>query len=170
MTNCKTDLKKFLNTILHDYKERERYIRKFSWAIPSDEAIQTIVEHSPIVEMGAGTGYWAKLIAEAGADIDAYDQNPCDVHFNIQSGRPPTVRVYTNRTLFLCWPPYNTPMAYQCLDNYRGNTIIYVGEGYGGCTGCDLFHETLRRDYTEVKHVHIQQWYGLHDILTVWKR
>jgi protein-L-isoaspartate O-methyltransferase len=41
--------------------------------VPNEEAIRQIAVLSPIVEVGAGLGYWASLIAKAGADIVAYD-------------------------------------------------------------------------------------------------
>ena len=38
------------------FQERDRLVVKYAWAIPNDEAIKTLVEHSPIVEIGCGTG------------------------------------------------------------------------------------------------------------------
>jgi hypothetical protein len=55
---------------------RYEMTHRYAWAIPSDEAIEAIAAYSPLVEMGAGTGYWASLLAAAGADIVCYDANP----------------------------------------------------------------------------------------------
>ena len=33
-------------------------------------------EHSPLVEVGAGTGYWAALLRGRGARVFAYDRDP----------------------------------------------------------------------------------------------
>src|SRR4051794_21992422 len=55
---------------------RKQLIWAFAWAVPSDEAIEEIARHGPIVEIGAGTGYWAWLLAQAGADVLAYDRAP----------------------------------------------------------------------------------------------
>ena len=49
-------------------------VHLFSWAIPSDEALDTIARYAPIVEVGAGTGYWAKLLEDRGVDIAASDR------------------------------------------------------------------------------------------------
>ena len=38
--------------------------------------LDVIAEHSPIVELGAGTGYWAAMLARRGADVIAYDIEP----------------------------------------------------------------------------------------------
>ncbi|KAG7397358.1 hypothetical protein PHYBOEH_000870 [Phytophthora boehmeriae] len=46
---------------------------KYSWAIPDERALQIIKHYGPIVEMGAGSGYWARLLQLRGVDIVAYD-------------------------------------------------------------------------------------------------
>lgn len=73
-------------------------------------------------------------------------------------------------TLLLIWPPYDEPMALECLKYFRGDHICYIGEGWGGCTGCDGFHDFLGEHFNEVKKVSIPQWEGLHDRLFVYER
>ncbi|TDH73203.1 uncharacterized protein CCR75_003075 [Bremia lactucae] len=46
---------------------------KYSWAIPDERALQIIKSFGPIVEMGAGNGYWARLLQLRDVDIIAYD-------------------------------------------------------------------------------------------------
>jgi hypothetical protein len=38
-------------------------IQQFSWVVPTDEVLTKIAKHKSIIEMGAGRGYWAKLIS-----------------------------------------------------------------------------------------------------------
>jgi len=148
-------------------KARDEFVRKYAWALPSDQAIELLRGLRPLVEMGAGTGYWASLI---GGDIICYDINVPEItYWPVAIGDPRSLGT-EQRTLFLCWPPYNTPMAYDSLCYYKGKTVIYIGEGNGGCTGCDLFHEKLRKDFTCVKELAIPQWENIHDYLTVWQR
>lgn len=153
--------------------------QKYSWAIPNAEAIARIASFSPLIEIGAGMGYWAKLIAEAGADIIAFDADPggladtnvyhitrTPLYFPVQIGGPEKIAENPGRTLFLCWPPYDDPFVTQCLDVYHGDTLIYVGEGHGGCTGWDE-----RLDAWKVAdYVYLPQWEGIHDYLMVFKR
>lgn len=35
-------------------------VEKFAWAIPDNRSLRIIAEFSPIVEIGAGKGYWAR--------------------------------------------------------------------------------------------------------------
>ena len=47
--------------------ERPGLVQRFSWAVPSDDALDVIARYAPIVEMGAGSGYWAHLMRERDA-------------------------------------------------------------------------------------------------------
>jgi hypothetical protein len=72
--------------------------------------------------------------------------------------------------MFLCWPPYDTRMAEEALRAYAGNAVVYVGEGYGGCTANDAFHERLKADFECVYSVELPRWFGIHDHMTIWRR
>jgi len=62
-------------------------------------------------------------------------------------------------------------MAAECLIAYKGQTVIFVGEGWGGCTGDDLFHDHLSSDFEKVEDYYdLPQWEGIHDYLAVYKR
>lgn len=127
------------------------------FAVPSDAALDLIASHAPLVEMGAGTGYWSAVLKHVrGVDVLAYDAAPpaaesmangffvhqfLDVRqgdgaqtFATQAG------LARERTLLLIWP--NNPETAgeetqpslwdtACLDAYishGGHQIIYVGE------------------------------------------
>lgn len=61
-------------------------------------------------------------------------------------------------------------MAYDYLCQYKGDTVIYIGEGRGGCTGDDSFHEKLKFEYKLVDVYWIPQHFGIHDQLYIYKR
>ena len=158
-------------------------IARYAWAIPNDEAIQQCVRMSPIVEVGAGTGYWAKLITQAGGDVIAYDiantrRNNCyhnkvagnDMWFDVRKGDETVLGRHADRTLLLCWPPYATPMAQNCLRQYAGHTLLFVGESRFGCTGDDGFFDLLTTEWDLRKRVDIPQWCGIHDAMFVYTR
>lgn len=95
----------------------------YSWAIPDQEAVDFLAGLGPIVEIGAGTGYWARCITEAGGDVIAYDlcggEMGTDVQenhwhrddswhwFDVQEGGPEVAAAHPDRALLLCWPPYH---------------------------------------------------------------
>ena len=175
---------------------RDELCRTYSWAIPSPFALSFVAKwvKLPVVEMGAGTGYWAWQLSQMGIDIIAYDQAPPDktgtnhwhsprngshgdltgetrpTYFPVQEGTPESLKAHSERVLFLCWPPYDDTMAFECLENYQGNRLVYIGEGSGGCTADDAFHERLDREWEEVANHRPIQWFGIHDYITVYLR
>lgn len=150
---------------------RSDHCQRYAWAVPDENAIEVLAALSPIVEVGAGTGYWAKLLTQAGADVLAYDDLSWQglkhgSWFSVAQGGPEIAAAHPDRALLLCWPPYNTPMACQALHRYAGATLAYVGEGQGGCNADDRFFVQLERR----RRVAIPQWRGIHDMLTIYKR
>lgn len=72
--------------------------------------------------------------------------------------------------LMMVWPPYDDPMAANALRVFKGSKLIYIGEGSGGCTGDDCFHDILWKEWQEVDIVCIPQWQGIHDCLYLYTR
>ena len=65
----RVNMKSLTDLLLASSQEREKYTANISWAIPSDEAISAIsifVGNETIIEIGAGLGYWAKLLQDKG--------------------------------------------------------------------------------------------------------
>ena len=165
-------------------EKRSRLTRKYSWAVPNDQAIDFIVQHSPIIEMGAGNGYWASLVSKAGGKIDAFDKQPYKndwithatenpiKYFTVKKGSIEKLSLtrYKTWTLFLCWPPYSTSFAFDALQAYQGNLFIFIGEHEGGCTGDDDFFSELKKNWKIVKRIDIPRWWAIYDELIAWQR
>lgn len=166
----------------NDYYIREILTRKYSWAIPNEEALSAVAAGGPVVEVGAGTGYWAALLKARGVDVLAYDKHPVEGGTNhyhpssreswtkILNGDETVAGKHPDRTLFLSWPVYDEPVAYNALMAYKGNRVVYIGEGWGGCTADNKFHTLLDRDWKLETEVNIPQWDGIHDWLRVFTR
>jgi hypothetical protein len=171
-----------VKSVLENILMREKLVHKYSWAIPNDEAIQIIKNYSPngVIEIGAGRGYWAKLLKEENCLVKAYDTKTkrwvktWDAPFiPTKYGGVSKAAKYPKSTLFLCWPPYSNDMAIKALEYYYnagGNTAIYVGESEGGCNATDGFFEFLEEKFKKIELVRIPQWSGIHDSLIVWER
>lgn len=159
---------------------RDFACRMYSFAVPTYEAVQAISEWSPIIEIGAGTGYWANLIKVAGADVIALDTHPPNLKFNLYHGRytPHTdilkgshsnLQNYPNHTLFLCYPPPDNTMALDALSSYTGETVIHVGEWFGD-TGTLKFQQLLEKEFTLIQKILLPNWSSTSYDLTIWKR
>jgi hypothetical protein len=77
------------------------------------------------------------------------------------------VSEYHTDGLLLSWPSYDSPIAANVLKAFmktNGKFVIYIGEGHGGCTADDEFHDLLD------EHWDLQScltdapcWWGIHD-------
>lgn len=157
-------------------KARRVYVVRYAWAIPNDAALEVLARLAPIVEVGAGGGYWAGMLRARGVDVLAYDRRPASLPWadrawsTVERDGEGVAGEHPGRTLFLCWPPLGEPMAANALRAYRGRHVVYVGEGPGGCTADDSFHDLLCQHFELVEEVDIPQWPGIHDCLEVWRR
>ena len=160
------------------FDTRRRLTRKYSFPVPTGEAIDTIASKSPVVELGAGAGYWAKLIKAAGGQIEAWDCTPWNksaygftkLWFPVQRGGVAVLKRTSAKTLFLSWPCYDRPFAYKALEAFRGETFIYIGESRGGCCGNNRFFDTLQRVWEPEKTLNLPNWLGIHDRFELYRR
>lgn len=163
------------------FDRRYEAANKYSWAVPTDEALDVIAQYGPIIEIGAGTGYWAALLQDRGVEVKAYDKHPVETGHNwyhrinksfttVLPGRSRNVKRFPKHTLLLCWPPWDEEFAFDCVRKYRGQHIIYIGEGPRGMTGDAKFHSYMYKNFDVIQRVGIPQWYGVHDGLEVCKR
>lgn len=156
---------------------RTKMVEQYAWAIPCEEALAVLTDLSPIVEVGAGGGYWAMLLRDRGATVEAFDKEPGDNHYvkrlwtPVRPGRPrEALRAGREHwTLFLCWPPLGSPMAEDALALHRGRYVVEIGET-DGCTGTNEFYDQLEESYSLKREVALPQWPGIHDTLKVWER
>lgn len=161
---------------------RYPYIAKYGFAIPNQHAINRITKlvwsksDYPLVEMGAGLGWWAHHLKQKGVDITCYDNFDPAWGWN----REPWVEVlpgsYEKITnpchVLLIWPPYNEPFATEVLKKWLETAtedclFFFVGE-LGGCTGDDEFFELLEQKCEEIEEVTIPSWPGVRDRLFIY--
>lgn len=175
--------------------QRDEATVKWAWAIPDPKTLDFIHAHlegRKVVDMGAGTGYWAWMLSQMGVDVAAYDLHPpregentyhskvpdhLEEHANVQwydvqQGDHRKLRLLSNRdrVLLLSWPPYDKPMGYEALKSFKGDTVIYIGEGSGGCTGDRDFHDLLGREWDEIDYFPIARWEGVRDYASIYDR
>lgn len=160
-------------------QKRLELINKYSYAIPNNEAIKAIIKYSPLIEIGAGHGYWAFLLSQAGADIIAFDDyswfgktvlDSKNFYMNIEKANHKILKNHPDRNLLLCWPPPFDDMAYKCLKCFKGKYFIYIGEDYKGCTANDKFHEYVYDNFITVEQIEIPTWSDFYDKLFIYKR
>lgn len=159
------------------YYFRRLYQREFGFVNVTPEFIQDVVKTcpEPMLEIGAGTGHFAEALRLAGADIIA--TNPKEAEYRFQVGKHGFVlpydglearKLFPNRKLLIfAWPCYGLNWATEVLKT-RPERVIYVGEGHGGCTANDDFHNYLDEHYVESYQFNYAEREGLWDRATLW--
>ena len=162
--------------------DRRALCTTYAWSIPSPGDIAWIkraLAGRGIVEPGAGGGYWAWQLAQAGVGVAAYD--PAGEEAGMFIGRKPwhpvkrgdesVVTQHPDRALLLCWPSYGKPWAAKALSAYTGDQLFYAGEGEGGCTADDGFFQLLAAGWEEAGYCpHHVTYDGIHCYLTEYRR
>jgi hypothetical protein len=154
----------------------------FSICTPDDIAwMKQLIGDRAVVELGAGRGYWAWMLRQAGVTVHPYDPHiPGDDNFYFTTRKKFTrvlrrdhtvVKEHGADVLLMSWPGYETSWAYEALRDYAGDMLIYAGEDAGGCTADDAFYDLLESDWqwlsTSQGHM---TWWGIHDTLNAYVR
>jgi hypothetical protein len=180
------DLTGGLRTMLDLPARRQELAAIFAWAIPGQAALSALARHAPLLECGAGTGYWAALLSQRHVDVLATGPPGRASHPGWPAHRPWTevlpadaasaVRGAPDRVLLLSWPPPDDDGAgYAALRAYRGDVLAYIGDapgpdGTGGLAGTIRLHRELALNWAPVEQVAIPNWPGLRDRLVVYRR
>jgi hypothetical protein len=143
----------------------------FAWAVPTEQAILAVLKYSArVVEIGAGSGYWAWMMRQAGITVAAFDTgSPSFTWDQVARCDERAVLFHPDHTLFLCWPPWNSDMAYNALAWHQGDYLVYVGEWMGGSAN-PRFFALLASTFEAVDVVELPQWYNRDDRLMIFRR
>ena len=147
---------------LLDLGERRRELASlFSWAIPTDAALELLARYAPLVECGAGMGYWLGAAARARRGCGRLRLGAARTQGQRVSPRAPgghgprssAPRPSRRRGVTRAQPAscagrrYDDDAAsYAVLRAYRGDVVIHIGERDEGATGSVRFHRELRAE------------------------
>ncbi len=154
--------------------------QQYAYVFPSDSTLAMLAGLGPLVEIGAGTGYWAHRLRSIGVDIVAFDQAPLEGErtnryhsrtrpwTHVEEGDQTALSGYGDRALFTCWPPLFSSLG-DCLTHYCGDTVAYIGDGGYRTVRLDGLHEA----FTKVAAAPVRAldpYPGFRPQLTIWKR
>ena len=163
---------------------RDAFISRFGFAVLTGRAISRLIglvgEDTRIVEVGAGSGYWASELQAEGLDVRATDPGDmADMWAGLRPNEYGVVEGLTgveaveeygpDHTLMMVWPAMDSWPA-ETLEAYGGDRLILCGEDRDGCTGTDRLFDILEAGWNEVGRIGIPRFPRVFDSLTVWKR
>ena len=182
---------------LYSISLRWGYTKSHGFTLCPSELIKAMaiaMAGSKVVELGSGTGTLGNLLRQEGVDITLTDIGEKSMAmYEFES--PVQMDIYAKMEdvdlspydiVLLTWPPYEDPCCEQVLKNMRpGSILFYCGEGQGGCTGTDAFHDMLYNGIKGFKGIvqrfefleelsdqlnenHVR-WCGMHDRWSVYQ-
>jgi hypothetical protein len=156
----------------HDARRRT-FIAFYGYAVPTKEAVSAIARFAagvPVLEVGAGSGLWANLLATTDSDIVATDAitprsqpyAPIEV-----LDAEDAVRAHPEcGCLLTIWPPDRQDIAFRALRSFEGERLVHVGDSR--FTGDDDFRALLARDWELAERVALPSWPGLDDFVRLY--
>jgi len=161
-------------------KAREAFVRHWGFSLPCREAVTALRGFGPILEIGAGTGFWTAMLRAAGHDMIATDlaAGLSPYGFSVsrhaeveQLAALDAVRKYPDRDLFCSWPSENQPWAADAVGELRpGRKLALILDDRGTITGDDTLRRRLAERYRALEVIEIPRFPGLHDRLHLFER
>lgn len=141
-----------------DFREtHQKFGDNICWAILTPSNYNLILKYTNnIISIGCGRASVEAELRALNAVVYAYDIEPPEsgiIFTDVKKGSIEKISEHPDSTLMLVWPPQighsGAEMSSECVLNYTGEYIIYIGE-YGsehdsnvGCTATIEFFKTL---------------------------
>lgn len=99
---------------------RERLFERYAHAIPTNESLDALLSLGPLLEVGAGAGYWARLLRDLDGDVVATDPARLvdndwflgrDPWTHVDLGGVEAIADHPGRAIFVCSP--NRPNGFM---------------------------------------------------------
>ena len=163
--------------------------REYAYAVPGAEALNALAGlNRPVVEAGAGTGYWADALRKRGVAVAAYDVRPPSIianayhgrqaaHFpELQAGdalRAAEAAAACGGALFACYAPPEDDAdeaflgrAASHFADRGGDCLVLVGEWRGDTAAADA---AFLARWELVSQCPVPNWGDTSAALTVWR-
>ena len=164
-------------------EERQHFIEEFGFSLPTAEALALLVAGGPLLEVGAGSGYWSRLVAQQGGDVVASDPRLERMygfeharHLEDAPVRVPwldieaktAVRRFPKRNVFSSWPSLNKTWLRQAMRAMRpGRTLFVVREE---SAAEDSTWAELHLNFRCAASLELLSWHHCHDRFEAWKK
>ena len=157
------------------YDRRKAFVASYAWAVPTREAIERIRDalgERDVLEVCAGNGLWASLLADAGLCVTATDWSQPGLASYVPVATmeaSEAVRAHPHcQVLLFCWPPFRDECAFRALRSFEGDHIVYIGDVR--FTAEARFHGLLASSWTLLDQIPLPSWPGTSDCVSVYGR
>jgi hypothetical protein len=171
--------------MLEEYKKRDEYITKYGYIHVNWKWVNPLADwigSRRCLEVMLGLGLLTYALQQKGVKIIATDDYSWFNKGNREWDDTYTVvkkidaikaiEKYGDQIdiLILSWPDFRNDISYKVLKKLHeinpNAQMIYIGERYGGCTGCDKFHDHLKfiedKEFKKIQDKY-EAWHGIYD-------
>jgi hypothetical protein len=163
--------------VSYDDEFRSEVVGIIGWPIPclrTAKQFASIIDKRLTLSIASGAAQFESLMFGLGVPIRATDSEHIDQPYMPveQLKSVDAVKKYECDVLYISWPAYGDQHTYQALMLFKGSTVIYVGEGPGGCCATDSFFDHLKEHFDRMRIVfpHFDSWSGIYDFPQVYTR
>ncbi len=159
---------------------RTDFTSMYGFPVVTPEAVAFLRRHladREVLEVGVGNGYLASQLTQAGLNVfptDAHGLDDNQYGLGDQHHTPvlqcdTAIREFPELDLIWSWPCLDHSSG-EALALFQGETFVYIGEQYGGCTGGDRFDQELDRRFQQVDQMPLPSFSPVHDAIGVYRR
>jgi hypothetical protein len=162
-----------------DPHARQKFLEEFGCVKCTAAAVEAIKKRNlAVVEIGAGQGHWEKQLSQAGVQVEAFDNElalPLGTPLkNVGKVVKTSDFVYELAARPMCmllivYPPPDD-MAINCLQAFKGNVFVYVGEGRNGANANTKFFDLLNEEWQVDEIVDLERFPQCYERMWVLRR
>jgi hypothetical protein len=159
---------------------RKAFVRAWGYAIPCREAVVALRKLGPLLEIGAGSGYWSAMLRAAGHDAIATDLATgtsaygtlVGEHYDVEClGAVEAIERRPGRDLFCSWPGAGEAWATEAVSRVAaGRSIALILDDRPEMTGDAALRAFLAAECEVIESVTLPQFPGVCDRLVVYRR
>jgi hypothetical protein len=158
---------------------RKAFVRTWGFAIPCREAVDAVRCLGPLLEIGAGSGYWSALLAAAGHDVVATDIGEGVTRYGTEVGSrarverlsaADAIEAHPGRDIFCSWPAAGEGWVTDALELVRpGRALALVLDERPGITGDESLGAFLADRCAPIGDVTLPRFPGVRDRLVLYR-
>ena len=161
---------------------RTEFTTRYGFPIITPEAVDELAKlltGRQVLEVGAGNGYLAQQLQQAGVDLFPTDpHHPASSSYAlgktqhtavIQADAKQAIREFPEMDLLWSWPCRDEASG-LAQQSSQAQLLVYIGEQDNGCTGGELFHQVLEDRFKPVRTIHIPSFPNVHDSIGIYRR
>ena len=165
---------------IKEFEKRQFYCSNFSWAfitIKELRILSKIIGDKSVLSIGSGYAFIEKGLQLLGVNIiptDSYVHPMTNIVYTWTDvevlNHKEALAKYNTDILYMSWPTYDDPYAFESLKLFKGNLLIYIGEPQDGCTANDDFYDLLEKEWNCKEEIKITNWNSIHDSIFIYER